>query len=93
MADESDRNILTGLLRTGLTISLGAASTGLDMALNPPKAVSKVMSEVQSMLTVPDTAGPEPQDKAKALAAVWLEKGANLLSEFHTAGEKFTKGK
>jgi len=93
MAEEFDRNILTGLLRTGLEISLGAASKSIEMARNPPDTVAKVVSGMMSMFTVPGNTGPALQDKAQALAGVWIEKGVSLISEFQAEGEKFTKGK
>jgi hypothetical protein len=36
---------------------------------------------------------PGLQDKAQAIAGMWLEKGMILLSELKTAGGKFTEGK
>jgi hypothetical protein len=90
MAEEFDRNILTGILQTGLAISLGAASKGIEMVRNPADGVSQVISGMKSMLTVPDETGPALQDKAQALAGVWIEKGVSLMSEFKAAGEKFT---
>lgn len=93
MGQNSDRNTLTGLLQTGWTISLGAASTGIEMMRNPPETVSKVVSGMKSMFTLPDNTGPELQDKAQALAGVWMEKGVTLVSELKAAGEKLTEGK
>lgn len=93
MAAEFDRNILTGLLQTGLEISLGAASKSIEMMRNPPDTVSKVASGMMSLLTVPGNTGPALQDKAQALAGVWMEKGVSLISEFQAEGAKLTKGK
>lgn len=93
MAREFDRNILTGLLETGLAITLGAAQKGIQMAKNPPETVSKVVSEMKSMLTVPENAGPDLTGKAQAMAGVWLQKGVTLVAECKAAGEKFTDGK
>jgi hypothetical protein len=93
MAREFDRNILTGLFETGLAISLGAAQKSIQMARNPPEAVTKVVSEMKSMLTVPKDAGPDLQGKAQAIASVWLQKGVTLVAECKAAGEKFTDGK
>ena len=92
MAD-FDRNILTGLLQTGWEISVGAASKSIEMARNPPDTVAKVASGMMSLLTVPENSGPALQDKAQALAEVWIEKGVSLISEFQAAGAKLTKGK
>ena len=93
MAQEFDRNILTGLFQTGLAISLGAAQKSIQMARNPPEAVSKAVSEMKSMLTLPENAGPDLQDKAQAMAGVWLQKGVTLVAECKAAGEKYTEGK
>ena len=93
MAEEFDPDLLTGFLRTGLAISVGAASTGIEMMRNPPETVAKVVSGMKAMFTVPDDTGPELQDKAQALAGVWIQKGVSLMSEFKAAGEKFTEGK
>lgn len=63
------------------------------MVRNPPETVSKVISGMKSMFTLPENTGPDLQDQARALAGVWLEKGIGLISEFKAAGEKFTDGK
>jgi hypothetical protein len=93
MADESDRNIFAGLLQTGLQISLGAAQKSIDMLRNPPDSVLKVASEMSSMFTLPADTGPGLQDKAQAIAGVWIQKGVTLVSECKTAGEKMTEEK
>ena len=72
MAEESNRNILFGLLQTSIEISLGAAHKSLEMARNPQESASKVVTEVKSMLTVPAHAGPEFQNQAQAMVGVWL---------------------
>ena len=89
MAENSDKNGLFGLLQTGLDISLGAAHKSIEMARNPPAAASKLLSEMASLFTVPAHAGREIQDKAQAIAGVWMEKGMTLLAECRTAGEKY----
>jgi hypothetical protein len=63
------------------------------MMRNPPETVSKVVAEVQSMFTLPDNTGPDLQDKAQALAGVWVQKGVTIMSEFKAAGDKLTEGK
>jgi hypothetical protein len=93
MGEESDRNVLSGILQTGLEISLGAASKSIEMVSNPPETVSKVVSGMMSMLTLPDNTGPGLQDKAQAMAGVWVKQGLTLMSELKAAGEKFTGGK
>jgi len=92
MAKNSENNGLFGLLQTGIDISIGAAHKSLEMARNPPEAASKILNDVVSLLTVPPHAGPELQDKAQAIAGVWMEKGMTLLAECKTAGEKYKDG-
>ncbi|HEX4278386.1 MAG TPA: hypothetical protein VHZ74_23690 [Bryobacteraceae bacterium] len=92
MAAEFDSNILSGLLKTGLEISLGAASKSIEMVANPTEGISQVVSGVASMLTVPAETGPGLPDKAQALAGVWLKQGLSLIAELQAAGEKLTKG-
>ena len=93
MAEESNPNILFGLLQAGLEISLGAAHKSIEMARNPQESATKVVTEVMSMFTLPAHAGPQLQDKAQAIAGVWMEKGMTILSECKTAGEKYKEGK
>jgi hypothetical protein len=93
MAAEFDDNILSGLLKTGIEISLGAASKSIEMVANPTESVTKVVTGVASMLTVPEETGPGLPDKAQALAGVWLKQGLSLMAELQAAGEKLTKGK
>jgi hypothetical protein len=93
MADASDRDILSGLLQAGLQISLGAAQKSIEMLRNPPDSMAKVASEMTSMLTLPAGTGPGLQDKAQAMAGVWIQKGVTLVTECKTAGEKLTEGK
>jgi hypothetical protein len=93
MPQDFNPNILFGVLQTGLEISLGAAQKSLEIARNPQDNAAKLISEMQTMLTVPEHSGPELQDKAQAMAGMWLQKGVTLLAEFKTAGGKFTEGK
>jgi hypothetical protein len=93
MAAEFDNNILSGLLKTGIEISVGAASKSIEMVANPVKGISEVVSGVTSMFTVPEETGPGLPDKAQALASVWLKQGLSLMAELQAAGEKITKGK
>ena len=91
MADQFDRNILSGFLRTGLQISLGATQKSIEMLRNPADSVLKVASEMKSVMTLPADTGPGLEDKAQAMAGVWIQKGVALVSECMTAGEKFTE--
>jgi len=93
MADEFDRNIISGFLQAGLQISLGAAQKSLEMLAHPSDSALKVASEMTSMLALPAETGPGLQDKAHAMAGVWLQKGVTLVSECKTAGEKLTEEK
>jgi len=91
---ENLRNVtLLSFLQTGFEISLGAAQKSIEVARNPQDNAVKLISEMKTMLTVPEHSGPELQDKAQAMAGMWLEKGMTLLSEFKTAGGKLTEGK
>lgn len=88
MAEEFDLTSVDQLLHTAWAVSLGAMRTSIELMRDPPQAVSKIVSGMKSMFTLPDGAGPDFDDKAKALAGVWLEKGMSLISEFRTAGGK-----
>jgi hypothetical protein len=89
MAENSNNTGLFGLLQTGLDVSLGAAHKSIEMARNPPEAASRLLAGMASMFTVPANAGPEIQDKAQAIAGVWMEKGMTLFAECKIAGEKY----
>ena len=89
MAEDTNNTILFGLIKTGLDISLGAAHKSIEMARNPPETAAKLMNDMVSLFTVPADAGPEIQDKAQAVAGVWVEKGMTLLAECKVAGEKY----
>jgi len=94
MADEFDPKLLPGLVQTTLAISLGAAFKGLEMMARPEESMGKVMSTVKDLITIPDDErAPGLQDKAQAIAGVWMEKGVTIIHECKTAGEKFTEGK
>jgi hypothetical protein len=97
MPEEFDPNMLLSLLQTGFEISLGAAHKSIEMARNPQDSALKVVSEMKSMLSLPAhpsvESSPDLGAKAQALAGLCLEKGATLLSELKTAGEKYTEGK
>jgi hypothetical protein len=92
MAQNSDNNGLFGLFQAGLDISLGAAHKSIEMARNPSESASKVLNDMVAMFSVPPNTGPELQDKAQAIAGVWMEKGMTLLAECKSAGEKYKEG-
>ncbi len=91
MTDEFDRKFIPELFQSALTISLGASYKGLEMMKKPQDSFGKMLGEMKSLVTIPDDAGEGIQEKAKALAAVWMEKGATWMEECRTAGEKFTE--
>jgi hypothetical protein len=92
MADQSDRKIIPDLLQTGLTISLGAAHKSLEM-MRSPDAISEMISEMKSVFTLPFGTGEGLQDKAQAMASVWVTKGVTLMAECKVAGEKLSEEK
>jgi hypothetical protein len=91
MSDELDRKLIPELFQTALTLSLGASYKGFEMMLHPSESADRMMKEMKTLLSVPDDAGEGLQEKAKAVAAVWMEKGASWIEECRTAGEKFTE--
>jgi hypothetical protein len=94
MAKEFDNNSLPDLLQATFDISLGAAVKGLELMRKPEESIGKVMSTVKDLMTIPDDeSAPGLQAKAQSIAGVWMEKGATIISECKSAGEKFTEGK
>lgn len=93
MPEDFKSDTLFGFLQTGFEISLGAAQKSIEVARNPQDNAVKLVSEMKTMLTVPEHSGPAFQDKAQAMAGMWLEKGMTLLVELKTAGGKLTEGK
>jgi hypothetical protein len=91
MTNEFDRKLLPELFQTALTISLGASYKGFEMMMHPQEGASRMMSEFKTLMTIPDDAGDGFQEKAKAVAAVWMEKGASWMEECRAAGQKFTE--
>ncbi len=91
MADEFDRKFIPELFQSALTLSLGVSYKSMQMMKKPQETLDKMWGEMKSLVTIPDDAGEGIQDKAKALAAVWMEKGASWMEECKTAGEKFTE--
>ncbi len=91
MSDEFDRQLIPELFQTVLTISLGATYKGFEMMKSPQKSANTVMSEMRSLFAIPSDAGEGIQNKAKAIAAVWMEKGAGWMEECKAAGNKFTE--
>lgn len=93
MAEDFDSKSVPGLLQAAFSVSLGAAHRGLEALGNPPAAASKMIGELESLLTVPEGAGPALEDKAKAMAGAWMTRGVMILSDFKSAGEKLGEKK
>lgn len=91
MADELDRQLIPQLFQTVFTLSLGATYKSFEMLKTPQQSAEKAWSEVKSLFTIPPDAGQGIQDKAKAVAAVWMEKTATWMEQCKTAGNEFTK--
>lgn len=93
MAEDFDLNSVPGLMRAALHVSLGATHKGLEMMSNPPAAASKMLGEMETLMTVPEGAGPALEDKARALAGAWMGRGLLMLGELKAAGEKLGEKK
>jgi hypothetical protein len=93
MADEIDRNIMPEILHTTVSVSLGAWFKSLEMMTTPQESIPKVMTEVTELFTLPAYTGAGLQDKAQAMAGLWISKGVDLMESCKSAGEKFTKAK
>ncbi len=91
MADEFDRKLIPELFQSALTISLGASYKTIEMVRRPRDSFDRMWKEAKALVTIPDDAGEGVQEKAKALAAVWIEKSASWMQECRAAGEKFTE--
>ena len=92
MAKEYDRILFPGFLQDGFAISLGACYKSMEMMKSPQQAIEKMMSEMKTLVSVPEDAGEGLTAKVQAVAAVWMEKSATLMNECKTAGQKFTEG-
>ena len=92
MSNEYDRALFPGFLRDTLEISLGAAYKSFEMMMSPQQSFEKMITEIQTLVTVPHHAGDDFKSKAQAIAAVWMEKSATMMNDCKTAGQKFTEG-
>ena len=61
------------------------------MMLSPSESASRMMKEMKELVSIHEDEGEGFQEKAKALAAVWMEKGAAWMEECRAAGAKFTE--
>jgi hypothetical protein len=91
MSDEFDRKLIPQVLQDALTIGLGASHKALEAMKSPQESAGKIFDEAKSLFVVPDDAGEGLEDKAKAVAAVWMEKGATWMEDCRSAGAKFTE--
>jgi|HubBroStandDraft_6_1064221.scaffolds.fasta_scaffold909121_1 hypothetical protein len=92
MAQEFDRRIMPDIFHTTLTLSLGAAWKSVEMLRHPAESLPRMVTEMKSLVTMPDVAGDGLRQKMEAMAGVWVEKGMGIMAECKTAGEKFTEG-
>jgi hypothetical protein len=92
MAGEYDRKFIPEIFQQALEISLGATYKGFEMMKTPKDSFDRMQREATSLVTIPDDAGGKGvQEKFKALAAVWMEKGTSLMNECLSAGAKFVE--
>lgn len=92
MSKEYDRFLFPGFLEDTFAISLGAAYKSVEMMKSPQQSVEKMMTEMKTLVTIPDDAGEGLKAKAQAIAAVWMEKSATMMNDCKTTGQKFTEG-
>lgn len=91
MSDELDRQLTPPLFQTIFDLSLGITHLSVEMLKTPQQSADKVMSEVKTLFSIPADAGEGLQEKAKAVAAVWMEKAATWMEQCKAAGKKFTE--
>jgi hypothetical protein len=89
MASEFDRNLMPGFMRTSLAISLGCAYRSIEMMKDPPAALTRMVSEIKTLVTPPP--GDGIADVAKSMASLWLKRGSAYIEECRVTGEKFTE--
>ena len=94
MPEEFDRKMLPEIVQDTVAISLGMTFKSFEMMKDPLGSFGQVSDALSALFTLPsDAAGKGLQEKAQAVAAVWMEKAAGLMEECKTAGQKFTNGK
>ena len=92
MASEWDRKVMPGFMQSAFSIWLGAVYQGFEVMKSPIQSMTTFTSEAKTLLTIPPDAGEGLQKKAEAVAAVWMEKGAKLIEQLKSTGQKFTDG-
>ncbi len=94
MPEEFDRKLLPEIVQDTVAISFGMTFKSFEMIKDPIGSFGQVTDALQVLFTIPaDVAGKGFQEKAQAVAGVWMEKAAGLMEECKTAGQKFTDGK
>jgi len=93
MADEFDRKYLPDAIQTTFAVSLGAAYKGVNAMLNPMESVPQLITDMKSLVELPEDGGSSPQDIAQAIAGNFMAKGAEMMQSFKKAGERFTEDK
>lgn len=91
MSEEWDRKFMPDMIQTGFQISIGCAYKGFEMMISPQKTANRMISEASELFSVPEDAGKGISEKTKAVAAVWMEKGAGWIEECKEAGTRFTE--
>ena len=90
MANEIDRKLMPDFIHKSFAISLGCMHKTYEMMKDPPKTFRVMMEEMQTLVTPPPGTAEGLAPKARALAAVWVERGMTSVEECRKAGEKFT---
>ena len=63
------------------------------MMKKPQDTFNSMVSNMKEMFSIPKVAGEGLQQKAEAVAGVWMRKGMDLMQDCKTEGEKFTEAK
>jgi len=96
MAQELDLKnlpaVAAGAAKDALSIGIGAAWKSIDAVMRPNESIPALVDTAFQMVLPAGTAGGI-EEKAKALAGVWVDKGITLVNDCKAAGEKFTEGK
>jgi hypothetical protein len=93
MADEFDRKYLPDAIQATFAVSLGAAYKSVNAMLNPMESLPHLITEVKSLVELPEDGGKSPQDIAQAIAGNFIAKGAELMQSCKKVGERFTEDK
>ena len=91
MSGEWDRPFMGEFFQSAFTVSLGMAYESVEMMKSSRKSAEQTWTTIKEMLSIPEDSGEGLQEKAKAVAAVWMEKGAGWMASCQEAGEKFIR--